>query len=205
LVREELDGAVYNRPPVAVQAGDVVLDGGAHIGTFSKFALAHGARKVIAFEPDPANADCFQRNFESELRSGAVVVVRKALWNHSATLALSHGITSAGSRASDSVEAPTGDAIPATTIDETVRVLGLDRVDFIKLDVEGAERKAIEGAAETLRRFRPRMVVCTYHSPDDAVKITEAVLRVHPSYWVFASRRQAYFYEGEGDASRRGR
>jgi FkbM family methyltransferase len=205
LVNEELNEAVYNRPPVAVQAGDVVLDGGAHVGTFSKFALAHGARRVIAFEPDPVNADCLQRNLDSELRSGAVVVVRKALWNHSGALALSRGENSAQSKASDSVEAPTGESIPAITIDEAVRVLRLDRVDFIKLDIEGAERKAIEGAAETLRRFRPRMVLCTYHRPDDPVKITEAVLRVQPFYWVFASSKQAYFYEGEGEASRRGR
>jgi len=195
LVHEELWLAVYKCPPVAVRQGDVVVDGGAHIGTFSRFALGEGARKVVAFEPDPQNVECLKRNFEEELGAGRLVVVQKALWSSSGNLDLMRGLNSAQSAVTERGHG-LGEPVPATTIDEALKELKLDRVDFIKLDIEGAERQAMAGAADTLRRFAPRMVLCTYHLPDDAVKITETVLRLEPRYWVFATAEQAYFYEG---------
>ena len=194
---EELTGAVYNRPPVAVRQGDVVIDGGAHIGTFSRFAFNHGARKVIAFEPDPSNAECLKRNFEEELGDARMVLVQKALWDRSGVLNLMHGTHSGATKVSEATGLGEG-LVPATTIDDALAELKLDRVDFIKLDIEGAERHAMAGAARTLGRFGPRMVLCTYHLPGDAVKITETVLRLRPSYWVFATFEQAYFYEEGG-------
>lgn len=49
LVAEHLVNSVYQDPPVVVREGDVVLDAGAHLGTFSRLALERGARLVIAF------------------------------------------------------------------------------------------------------------------------------------------------------------
>ena len=57
--------------------------------------------------------------------------------------------------------------LPLTTIDAIVDDLRLERVDFIKLDIEGAEREALEGAKATLTRFRPRLAVATENLPDD--------------------------------------
>ena len=198
LIHEELWEAVYNRPPVAVQRGDVVIDGGAHVGTFSRFALNKGNRKVIAFEPDLRNVECLKRTFGEELGQGRLVLIQKALWSSPGNLDLRRGLNSAQSWVSEGAARP-GESVPATTIDEAVKELNLDRVDFIKLDIEGAERRAMAGARETLRQFAPRMVLCTYHLPDDPVKITETVLRLRPSYWVFATAEQAYFYEGGRD------
>jgi len=198
LVHEELWGAVYNRPPVAVKRGDVVIDGGAHVGTFTRFALGKGARKVIAFEPDPQNVECLKQTFGEELAQGKLVVVEKALWSSSGNLKLRRRDNTAQSWVTERTQGP-GDSVQATTIDDAVEELQLNRVDFIKLDIEGAERLALAGAAQTLRRFGPRMVVCTYHLPDDPVKITETVLRLRPSYWVFATAEQACFYEGARD------
>jgi hypothetical protein len=60
--------------------------------------------------------------------------------------------------------------------------LNLPRVDFIKMDIEGAEVPALQGAAGTLARFRPRMSISTEHYPDDAAKITQVVRSAVPSY-----------------------
>jgi hypothetical protein len=43
----------------------------------------------------------------------------------------------------------------------------LDRIDFIKLDIEGAELQALKGAEQTLRRHRPRLVIALYHDARD--------------------------------------
>ena len=57
--------------------------------------------------------------------------------------------------------------IRTVTLDAAVAAAGLASVDFIKMDIEGAELRALKGAEATLRRFRPRLAVCLYHRPED--------------------------------------
>lgn len=54
-----------------VKQGDIVLDGGAHIGTYVQTALRAGASKIIAIEPSPEALECLRRNFKKETDSGA--------------------------------------------------------------------------------------------------------------------------------------
>jgi FkbM family methyltransferase len=64
-----------------VRAGDIVLDGGAHVGTYVRTALDAGVAKVIAIEPSPEALVCLRRNFAGEVASGRVVVYPKGLWD----------------------------------------------------------------------------------------------------------------------------
>src|SRR5262249_44269722 len=72
--------------------------------------------------------------------------------------------------------------VPLTTVDKLARELNLPRVDFIKMDIEGAEQKAIAGAHETIAKYRPRMALCIYHMADDPVKIPRMVKETVPEY-----------------------
>jgi hypothetical protein len=55
---------------------------------------------------------------------------------------------------------------------------GLARLEIIKMDIEGAERQALAGAQETLKRLRPRLEICVYHLPDDR-QVIPAMLRTY--------------------------
>ena len=77
--------------------------------------------------------------------------------------------------------------VPLTTIDKIVNELGLERVDFIKMDIEGAEVAALTGARETLRRFRPRLAIAVYHREGDLVGVEQAVLQAAEGWAVKAS------------------
>lgn len=57
--------------------------------------------------------------------------------------------------------------MPLTTIDRIVDELHLQRVDLIKMDIEGSEKPALQGAARTIRRFNPRLTIATEHNADD--------------------------------------
>ncbi len=72
--------------------------------------------------------------------------------------------------------------IPMMPLDDIVSGLHLDRVDFIKMDIEGSERHALRGAEQTLRRFKPRMAICVYHLPDDPKVIPQVVAQAQPAY-----------------------
>jgi hypothetical protein len=77
-----------------VRAGDTVLNGGAHVGTYLRTALDAGTAKVIAIEPSPEALECLRRNFTREVASGRVIVYRKGIWDEEKRLVFySNGAT----------------------------------------------------------------------------------------------------------------
>ncbi len=60
-----------------------------------------------------------------------------------------------------------------------------EKVDFIKLDIEGAEQDAIDGAKETIKKYKPLLAICVYHKAEDWYKIPEKVLEIESSYDVY--------------------
>lgn len=175
---------VYEHPVVHITAGDVVIDCGAHIGGFTRTALRAGARLVVAIEPEQANLAAFRRNFEDEIRAGTVKLVPKGVWDTTGRLALhlstvgdSHSVVIPQNKGKD-------ESIEVTTIDALVADLRLARVDFIKMDIEGAERKALQGARQTLIRYRPRLAISAYHLKGDPATICDIVWRTCGDYMV---------------------
>jgi len=171
------------RHPVSnVRPGDIVLDCGAHIGIFTQRALDQGAAKVVAIDPDPVQIECLRRNFAQEIEAGRVILVEKGVWSSSGTLPLNVGVQNSGM--SSLVAETGGDTldVPVTTIDELVADLALERVDYIKLDIEGAEREALKGGLATIRKFQPRILLEAYHRPDDMEVLPEILYRTHPEY-----------------------
>ena len=172
-----------------VHAGDVVLDCGANIGTFTREALLAGASRVVAIEPVPSNVECLRRNFQVEIAAGRVIVVAKGVWHERGHFkmnlyensALDSFVMSTRSEEPDTV-APRSLELPVDSIDAIVRELQLDRVDFIKMDIEGAERNAIRGARETILKFKPRMALATENLKDDRVAVPEAVHAIDSGY-----------------------
>jgi FkbM family methyltransferase len=172
----EHDWKARANPDNTVRPADVVLDCGAHVGVFTRRALQRGAAKVVAIEPDPVNLECLRRNFSAEIASGKVVVFPKGVWSKPAELVLTESKQNSGN---NSVVADTGGekvVIQVTTIDSLVAELQLPRVDYIKMDIEGSEREALKGAQTTLRKYRPRLMLDTYHRPDDP-QVLPAILR----------------------------
>lgn len=57
-----------------------------------------------------------------------------------------------------------------------------DRVTYIKMDIEGSELKALEGAKKTIQRNRPKLAVCLYHKFEDIVELPAYILELVPEY-----------------------
>jgi hypothetical protein len=65
--------------------------------------------------------------------------------------------------------------VPMITIDWLVSDLALAKVDFIKMDIEGAEKNALAGSTKVMAHFHPRLAIATEHLPDDPVAIPAAI------------------------------
>lgn len=180
----EEDNHIYGTGKHFVQPGDVVLDCGANVGVFTREALKAGARLVVAIEPAPENLECLRRNFAPEVAAGSVIIYAKGVWDKDDVLTLNvdpHN-TAADSFVIHREGAVAVHQVPLTTIDKLVAELKLDRVNFIKMDIEGAEPKALAGARDTLTRFKPRMSISAYHQADHPVAIPATIRSVRADY-----------------------
>ena len=197
LVMEELGGRIYDRAPADLRAGDTVLDVGAHLGTFTRYALNHGAARVVAIEAMPDIMKCFRLTFANEIASGRVVPIEAAAWSEDAPLEFQVGRESTmGAVREDAVAGSRMLRVRGARIDTLMREAGIARIDFIKMDIEGAEPDAIAGASGVIAASRPRMALCVYHGDDHIDRVPAAVRRAHAGYQTFfRGQFQAYFHQ----------
>ncbi len=177
---------IYGNDSQSARSGDIVLDCGANVGVTVRVWLASGAKEVVAIEPAPENLECLRRNFKDEIAAGRVILYPKGVWDKDDIMPMQ--IDPNNSAADSFVIHREGGTeirgIPLTTIDKLVAELKLDRVDFIKMDIEAAEPKALAGARDTIARYHPRMALCTYHRPDHPAVIPELARAAWPGYTV---------------------
>jgi FkbM family methyltransferase len=153
--------------------GDVVLDVGGCWGETALWMAHHvgpGGR-VHCFEPGELNRTLLAANLERNPEPARRVTL------HAAPLAAEAGQEIwvddvAGAGVTTHVAEPGAGALPVKpavtdAIDAMVARGALERIDLIKMDVEGAELEVLKGAASTLRTQRPRLALSAYHRPDD--------------------------------------
>lgn len=152
---------------VAPEAGNVFLDIGAYVGPYTILgALAVGPHgKVVAMEPDVENRLQLQRNLSLNGISNCTVIPYAA-WSRSGRVGwhrgaepVWHGIQ----------EESKSDSVETVRVDDIISEQALDRVDWIKMDIEGAELEALKGAENTLARFKPRLFI-EVHNTTEAIR-----------------------------------
>ena len=149
-----------------LQRGMVFVDGGANEGAYTIFAAARvgTAGRVIAVEPSARERDRLAANIAHN-RLTNVDIVEKALAERSGSAplllaeALHAGQNTLGNFAYQGVKGIGSQDVALTTLDELVSQYGLDRVDVVKLDLEGAEYRALSGARRLLNRLRPLILM----------------------------------------------
>ena len=169
--------------PACVAPGDVVIDCGAGTGDTTMW-LAHLAGpegRVLGYEFSPGNIALFERN----LKINPTVAPRVTLVPHPAG-AKSGTVVHFGDNATGS-RIGRGSAHEASTlsIDDLVDREKLDRVDLIKMDIEGSEGDALKGAMRTISRFRPKLAICAYHRLDDLWVLPQLIRMLNPTYRLF--------------------
>jgi len=161
-----------------VRPGDTVVDAGANWGVHTLYLarLVGPSGHVHAFEPHPLVIE--------ELRWHAARNHMRQVTIHAHGLSHGEGITpfvlgdtsKTSHLAAVDKKIPTGCQVnvPCRTLDSVVAAEGCDRVTLIKIDVEGAESRVLQGAANTIRQFRPHLVV-ELHSPEQDLAVARTL------------------------------
>ena len=136
-----------------VQPGEVVVDVGASYGAYSLTALAAGAAEVWAFEPEPSVCPDLERNLAANPEwDGKHSVFQMALSDKPGPIDM-HEYAAHWPQ-----QTITG-TYPAAALDSADLGSKRDRLDWLKIDVEGHELEVLRGAAETLKRFHPTIIL----------------------------------------------
>ena len=153
-------------------AGDIAIDGGAYDGA-TALAFAKRGAKVYAFEMNAINyqncAACIGNNAAITLEnlglSDKAGTENYFNWNMGSRKDLNGNLTA-----------------NFIDLDTYVKQKNLPRVDYIKLDIEGAELDMLHGAAKTITRCKPKMAVSAYHKPEDLWTLATYIKSLRADY-----------------------
>jgi FkbM family methyltransferase len=185
---DEFRRNVYLSGPVQIAPGSVVLDIGGNVGLFAKQALCLGARHVICVEPVPENIRALRRNLASECSKNQITILVKGAWDKVDALRIRvdpKHLTCSSCFEILSERDTYEVTINVEPIDLIVKQLGLSSVDFLKMDIEGAELRALQGAREVLVRYKPQLAIAVEHTSDrlrNACLVRDLVLGINPTY-----------------------
>ena len=142
------------------------------------FRIWKGIEKIYAFEPDAENYRICKKRYEAIKENfPQTILLPYGTWDRAEELhfeATHDGSARIGE----------GDAVIKTiAIDDVVDKN--DTVTYIKMDVEGAELRSLEGAKKTILKNRPKLAICIYHKPEDMITLPEFVLGLGLDYKLY--------------------
>lgn len=155
--------------------GDIVLDCGSYTGSTSVyFSQKIGPQgHVYAFEPVSDIYDKLRQNVAS---FDNITAINAAITSKKGPVPLC-----VNSYASF-VGGDSGTMAYGLNIDAFMAEHKIDRVDFIKMDIEGVEAEALQGAAETIKKYSPKMALSAYHYEFDIVILPRVVSEINDKY-----------------------
>jgi len=169
---------------VNIKNGDIVIDAGAFIGDFSAYCANKGT-EVYAFEPTSATFALLEQTVELN-KPSKIYPVKKGLSSKVGTACIEFFENNSGGNSIVMHRNDIGksEEISLTTLDIFVAENNIKKIDFIKADIEGAERDMLRGATNILKTFAPKLAICTYHLPDDPRVLEDIILEINPKYKV---------------------
>lgn len=164
------------------RSDEVFIDCGAFNGISLKTFLRENENTFEGYyglEPDKANyekleeyADTLPKNMKKKLH-----IVPKAVWKDDRGLQL-YALHGPGSFAADIGN----EQVETVTIDE---LLQGEKATYIKMNIEGSEKEALQGAEKTIREYKPRLAIAGYHRTDDFWKIPLMMKRYREDYKIY--------------------
>jgi FkbM family methyltransferase len=165
----------YFEPFIQINKYPTFIDGGGFDGETSlTFASLYPQYKVIYyFEPNKSAL----LNSKEKLKSlPNILFFQKGLWRQSDTLHFDNSLGSASKFSTNgNIE------IETVALDEIIS----SKIDFIKLDIEGAEFDALIGAKRLIQTYRPALAICVYHNQKDFIQIPELLLSYKSDYKIY--------------------
>jgi FkbM family methyltransferase len=179
----------YEQFDVKIDNDDIVIDAGANVGVFSAYAASKGAN-VFAFEPVPETITILKQTLD--INKNKFNIVPLALSDKTGPAKIFIAPSGNGTNSIVEDQHNGSISIQSSTLDDWAEKENIKRIDFIKADIEGAERLMLKGAKNVLREFKPKLALCTYHFPDDPEIMKELILSANPTYKIWQGTHKLF-------------
>lgn len=170
---------------------EVFIDAGCNdlATTVQLTEICPGLKKVYGFEPDPENFKKCKDKWRRECAQlPEVILYPQGLWSENTKLRFD-AFASVGSRINENGTS----IVDVVTIDDMIG--NDDTVTFIKMDIEGAELEALRGAANIIRRDKPKCAISIYHKMEDMITIPLYIKELVPEYKLYIRHYSNSEYE----------
>lgn len=169
---------------VKIEDGDWVIDGGACYGDTALYFATKTNGKIFSFEFMEENLEIFNENIDmNPTHRDQIVQVKKPLWDKTGDKVYS--VFNGPGTCVQSLQEDEAQEFETVSIDDYVAHNNIEKVDFIKLDVEGSEKSALKGAVNTIRKFRPKLAICAYHKQEDLIVLPQLIKKIVPEYKLY--------------------
>lgn len=161
---------------------EIYVDCGAYDGdTIRRFmqAVGHKYSHIYAYELDKE----LYENLEKNVRNiKNVTCINAGVWDCSGKI--NYGKGTQNDPAEGISVYKKNNVVEGDVVDLDTSLLG-KRVTLIKMDIEGAEQKALKGAEKTIKNHAPKLAICLYHRLDDLWEIPLYIKKLNPKYKIF--------------------
>ncbi len=161
----------------------VFFDIGSNIGLFSiYFKLKFPELEVHAFEPEPLNIRCLESSIESFKLSNFKLNKIGLSDEECETKLYVDPVNMGGASVSQSSGDRVAITINISTLDKYVESHHIQNIDVIKIDVEGLEEKIIDGAAESLKKYKPLIIFECIHNELKSNNVVRAIKKIGKNF-----------------------
>lgn len=188
-----IDEGPYEIEEVALEPGDIVFDCGANIGLFTGIA-AQKQCLVYAFEPMPDAINYLKEVEDMFPNNVKICPYALADTKKEAVFHVQNNDLLGASLLENHNSIDKEYKVTVDTIDNFVKMNQIEKVDFIKADIEGSERDMLLGAQETIRKHAPKISICTYHFIDDKEVLENIIKNIRQDYVIIHKWKKLYAY-----------
>jgi len=179
---------------VKVEPGDVVLDLGVCFADTALFFANRIGEKghVYGMEFIPNNLKISTYNLEQNPElADRITIVENPVWEESGKRVYFSDQGPASRVSFEPFDGMEGEA-DTMSIDDLVDKYQLEKVDFLKMDIEGAEPFALKGAERTISQFKPKLAISIYHNLHDFTQMFRLIKTMHADYRLFLGHATAH-------------
>jgi len=162
----------YETKETPITKDDTVVDCGAGVGTFTISAAQKG-KKVYAIEPFKESIEPLKLTFAGNKK---VVIIPYAVGEKTDLLYMNGGVFG-----TDIQTIKTSFPVKVTTIDKLFFEKGR-KITYLKADLEGFEMQMLRGARKTIKNYKPKIAITTYHKKNDHIYICNYLKKLNPQY-----------------------
>lgn len=173
---------------IRLREDESLVDAGAFTGdTVADFLKRTGGRfeAIHCFELNSANFSALQKSVSEIPGADRIFLYPEGLWNEPCEITYSVELS----------QSTIGAGEAKGKVGRLDDLLGNRRVTILKMDIEGAERNALEGAKRTILSNRPKLAVCVYHHFKDLWEIPLFLRSLVPSYRIYLRHHTRLEYE----------